>query len=60
MRILLRAGVVREFVFPDESELERYTNNLRGEYRILNKEERKGCLIVTIIQQYNSTPLWEV
>ena len=63
-RDLLSAGVVRDFFFPDgNAGLERYTNTLRGDWYVMNKRllTRDGVqgYAVTIVQQYNQSPLWQ-
>lgn len=64
MRQLLRAGIVREFFFPDGKEgLRNYVKGLRGDWSIISSELAQGPdgldgYKVTIVQQYNGSPLY--
>ena len=58
-RTLHRAGYIREFFFEDTKSLSAYLKTLRGKWYILDQTVFAGCLLVTIVQQYNDTPIWE-
>ena len=59
-RELKRAAYIREFIFDDYNALHKYLKGLRGEWYILMKITVPEGIKVTIVQQYNGAPLWEV
>ena len=60
-RELQRAGYVREFIFTDTKALSAYLKTLRGKWYILDQTIlTDGRMKVTIVQQYNDVPLWEL
>jgi len=60
-RELQRAGYVREFIFTDTKALSAYLRTLRGKWYILDQTIiADGRIKVTIVQQYNGVPVWEL
>lgn len=60
-RELLAAGIVRDIRFLNTTEANKYMEQIRGEYKILDTNNCKdGTIIYRIVQQYNNSPLIEL
>lgn len=63
-KILLAAGIVRDFEFDSLSAMDCYLTSLRQKkihFRCLEQFNRSdGCIILRIVQQYNGSDLIEL
>lgn len=59
-RTLVRAGIVREFIFADAEALVEYLNTIRGPFEARTIESYKdGRIRAAIISCYNSNELYK-